>query len=193
MTSYAPTFTGRWRGHYVAAGLSHTFQLRKVRGATNADIQNLAGTAGAIFQVWADKLPTDFVWTSAEWAAQDSEVFTPSAPPAFTTGVLSPTPATYTPIQKITATTFSGKAPGSKARFSMFGIIWEFSNVAGDSETLSYDGKVLGTEDSRVTDVVALTAGQLSAGSGQGAIFYNVATVKPNDHLLRLVRRGFIA
>jgi hypothetical protein len=191
MTTYAPTFTGRFRATYQAAGIVHTAQLRKVRGASDASIQNLRGTLGSIFAVWADHLPTDFEWLTAEWARQDEEFFTPNDLPDPVTG--AKTPALYTPIQKITATTFSGRAPGSKARVSMFGIFWMFSDTSDDENTFAYDGKVTAGEDARVQDTIDLLNTQTAANSGDGAIWYPRATIKPNDHLLRLVRRGLIS
>jgi len=191
MPTYAPNFTGRAKFEYQCAGLVHTVQLRKARGSSDATIRDLAGVVYTLFNPWNGLLGSDFVWLSAAWARQDEDFFTPMDLPTAIEGSRDPTQ--FTPIQKITATTFSGRAPFSKARFSIYGIFWEFTNQVSDDNTFAYDGKVLGSEMTEVNDTVAATSGQLAAGSGQGAIFYPRATVKPNDRLLRLVRRGLIA
>jgi len=191
LTTYAPSFSPRWRGKYVAAGVQHTIQLRKFRGATFSQVSDLSAVASVLFTNWATKLASDFAWLSAECALTDSDVFIPLPMPPAVVGVVNP--VEFTPIQKITQVTHSGRAPGSKARFTMFGIFIEQSNSADDTTTIAYNGSITNAEFAGVGANKIEADGQLAAGSGQNAVFYSIVTVKPNDHLLKLVRRGTIA
>jgi hypothetical protein len=140
-----------------------------------------------IYGFFDAQLADDFAWISADVALTDSDVFVPATVPAAVTG-LSPI-ADFTPIRKITSATFSGRAEGSKARFSLYGLIW----VLDDDAALGKDFIVTGAEYSAVADAVAEASGQFFAGSGQAASFYNQTTLKVNDFLLRKVRKGLIS
>lgn len=190
MTTYAPNYTGRLRAKYVAAGVEHTAQLRKFRGATTSQIGDLRHTLASCFTVWNALLPSDFAWLSCEYANEDSDLFTPTDLPDTVTGTLDPT--TYTPFQKITPTIFSGRSTGSKARVSLYGIFWEYTNQADDPNTVPYNGIITTAEDSRVGSTIALLNGQAASGAGVNAIWYPRATVKPNDYWVRQVRKGIV-
>lgn len=191
MTTYSPDYTGRYRAKYVSAGVTHVAQLRKFRGASVSLITDLAGVMGSVFTIWATLLPTDFAWVSAEYAEQDSNLFIPTSTPPAVTGSFNP--SVYTPLQKVTSTTFAGRAPGSKARLSIFGVFWQFTNSIDDSGTDAYNGIIEATEDSRIGDTKTALDSQWSANSGVNAVTYARATVKINDYWLRQVRKGIVS
>jgi hypothetical protein len=191
MTTYSPDYTGRYRAKYVSAGVVHVAQLRKFRGATVSQITDLAGTMQSVFATWAADLPTDFAWISAEYCEQDSNLFIPTSTPAAVTGVRAP--SGYTPLQKITSTTFAGRAPGSKARLSIFGVFWEETNIEADDNTKAYNGIIESAEDARIATTKGLLDSQWSANSGVNAVTYARATVKINDYWLRQVRKGTVS
>jgi hypothetical protein len=191
MTTYSPDYTGRYRAKYVSAGVTHVAQLRKFRGATVSQITDLAGTMQSVFNTWAADLPTDFAWISAEYAEQDSNLFIPTGTPAAVTGVRNP--ALYTPLQKVVSTTFAGRAPGSKARISLFGVFWQFTDTLDDANTFAYNGIIEGSEDARIATTKGFLDSQWSANSGVNAVTYSRATVKINDYWLRQIRKGIVS
>ena len=190
MTSYAPTFTPRLRCHYIAWGIPHTIQARVPRGTSTASLLDRRGAISALFSIWADDLADDFAFTSAEYAEQDSDLFTPADPPVIVSGAVAL--ADVRPTQRILSTTFSGRAPGSKARVSLYGIRWNFMDTPTGPAAFDDDTIVTADEDSRIADSVAQLTTQLYAGSGQATVWYARATLKINDFLLKRVRRGLI-
>jgi hypothetical protein len=194
MTTYAPNFTPRLRVHYVAWGLHHTIQVRAPRGTGSGPLSDRRGPIHDIFNLWSIKLAEDFAFISAEYALTDSEVFYPLDPPLPVTGTV---PATaVTPIQKITSTTFSGKGGDSRARFSLYGIKWVLAKQNTSdmgSDDGSYNGVIESSEMPLIGNTVDAATTQFYATSGASTFWYRRATVKPNDFLLRLVRRGTIS
>lgn len=187
MTSYAPTFTPRLRVHYIAAGVEHSIQVRYPRGTTGASLAANVDAINAIFGYVTGALADDFEFTSAEYALTDEDVFTACAPPVAVTGTIDA--ATFTPIQKIVGTTFSGRSPGSRAKFTMFGLFWEEETLGNAAD----NGLITAAEVAAIGSVATYATGHFMANSGLAAVFYQKATIKPNDHLLRLVRRGIIS
>lgn len=186
MTTYAPNFSPRYKAHYTVGGIDHTIQIRGSRG----DDITLMLARGALlhdaFNAFAAQLYDDFAWISAELALTDSDVFIPATTPAAVTGTIDPT--TVSPVQRIKALTFSGKAAGSRARFSLYGIT--FDDISDGS--VGGDGTVLTAESAAVGTVATLASGNWRAASGGTAVFPGRATYKENDHLLKLVRKGTI-
>ncbi len=190
MTTFAPTFTPRVKCKYRAAGIVHTIQVRAARGTNPDGIGTLSNTLHDVFNAFASKLASDFEFISNEYALTDSTVFIPLAVPAAVTGVIAP--SDYTPFQKITSTIFSGRSTNGRSRFSLYGVQWFYGDVADDPDTIPYDGIVSGAESAAVVAVRAIANGSYCSGEGIVAHWYNQATVKVNDHLLKLVRRGVI-
>jgi len=191
MTTYSPDYTSRYRCKYKACGIEHTITLRKALGATSGATALLAGTVHDIFNVWAALLPSDFAFISAEQADQGSNIFYPSTVPFAVTGALNP--LTYTGIQKITSTNFIGRAFGSRARCSLYGIQWQFTDFADDPSSDPYNGKVDGGEDARITSTINLLNTQAFANSGAPTTWYDYADIKVNDYWLRQLRRGAVS
>lgn len=187
MTTYAPNFTPRYQMTYKAGGITHTIQIRGARGDDAVLMLARGNTLKSCFDAFvaADKY-TDLVALSAQIALTDSDVFAPVAPPTLIVGTA--VPSTFSPVQRIMGLTFSGKAPGSKARFTMFGII--VVQIAGGSVGAS--GVVLTAGNAAIGTVAGIATTNYHAGSGASAVFSGRATYKENDHLLRLVRKGTI-
>jgi hypothetical protein len=191
MTSYSPDYTGRYRAKYQAAGIVHTIELRRSIGASPSSVALLAGTVNTVFSIWAAVLPTDFAFISAEQADEGSDIFYPAPVPSAVVGLTAV--EDYTPFQKITGTTFSGRALGSKSRCTLYGIFWQLTNITADENTDPYNGVVDATEDARVSTTAAALNTQAFANSGGPTTWYPRATIKPNDYWLRMVRRGIVS
>lgn len=189
MADYAPNFTPRWIVRYRAAGIEHDIMVRVARGIAGDGIR-IAGDPiiGDIFPNLATILAEDFEAIAAWYIEQDSDVRVLSTTGVAVSGAWDFTPASG--VQKVTAATFSGNAAGSKVRYSVYGL-----NLSQDlASNQAGDGIVTGAELSVIADVVS----DLNASTAVRAInnvrpvFYNRVTVKVNDHLLKLVRRGLI-
>jgi hypothetical protein len=188
MASYAPDYTPRFHLKYRAAGFDHTLQLRGARGDTAAslianqqaaavDILNAGATAGL--------MANDYAWLAAEYALTDSNVFIPT-PLVGVSVAGTVNMALHAKRKRARGLTWAGRAVGSHARFTVFGLVIA-SEDAGDvgadaiitEAELAFIGTVAGAGDSFAR-----------AGSGQAASFYRRATYKENDHLLALIKRG---
>jgi hypothetical protein len=136
-------------------------------------------------------LPTDFAWQGEFYIPQDTDVEggTGYGGPGSIVGAVSP--ALYTGVMKVTATSFTGRSSASNTKLELFGVFWDPSDVAGPAA----NGKVETGESSEVAAAVAAlnTSAQTHAIDGTTAFFHPYATIKPNDKLLKLVRRGLIA
>ena len=193
MTSYSPSYTGRYRAHYKVAGIEHVAQLRKQLGASPSAVALLAGTMHDIFQVWHTDMCADFVWLAAEQADEGSDTFYPAPVPA-ALSALGTIVAGYTPIQKITHTRFSARAIGSRSGLEMYGIKWFFTDTDDDPNHVPWDGLVTGAEDARVGSTIALLNTQAFANSGNPSTVWNPqATVKVNDYWLGQLRKGNVS
>jgi len=186
VTTYAPPFTSRWRGVYRAGGIQHTIQFRGARGATFSTMDGYKDRAREIFDSLIAFLYEDFAWISAEVCLTDVETFTPSTIPGGTSGTIDITERS--PRERIRGLTFSGKAPGSRARFTMFGLHFPDSGAG----TTGGDGLILPSEVVALAAVIVTANTYFHANSGDLAGWHERATYKENDHLLKLVRRGTI-
>ena len=188
MTTYAPNFTPRFKLCYIAGGMQHTIQVRGPRGTDLAGMTAYGPILRSVFMVFVAAMYTDLLFTSAEVALTDDDVFIPVAVPTQPTG-MAVDPADFSAMTRAQALTFTGKAPGSRARFSLYGVA-----IADEaSGTTGGDGKVTSTENAGIATVAGIASGAFKAGSGANAAFPNVATYKVNDHLLKLIRKGTIS
>jgi hypothetical protein len=187
MTTFAPTFTPRWKGKYIVAGLQHTIQIRGPRGASFSTMDGMKDRARELFDAAHGDLCSDFGWIEASVALTDSDVFLPATTPTVGTPGGNSI-SDYSPISKISAMTVSGKAADGRARFSMYGLLF-LGSTPGD---IGADGLVRASEFAALTSIVTTANTYFYANSGLLAKFHSVATYKPNDHLLKLVRRGTI-
>lgn len=193
MTSYSPSYTGRYRAHYKVAQIKHTIQFRKQLGASPTAVALLAGVAHDVFATWAADLCSDFVWLSAEQADEGSDIFYPSTLPVAVTAT-GDSPVAYTPFQKITHTRFSCRAAGSKGGFELYGIKWLYGAAGDDLNVVAYDGLLTSAEDARIATTIGFLNTQCFANSGNPSSAWNPsATVKVNDYWLRQLRKGAVS
>jgi len=171
----------------VAAGVQHTIQVRFPRGTTGSSLASDVSAVHDLFQALNGALPSDLAFTAAEYALTDEDTFTPCAPPDAVTGALDP--ADYSPNQKITGTTFSGRSAGSRARVTVFGVFWDVNDPASPAK----NGIVTAAEVAAIGTAAAVCSTHFVANSGLAAAFAAQATIKENDHLLKLVRKGTIS
>jgi len=187
MTTYAPTFTPRLRCHYFAGRIAHSIQVRGPRGASLATMTGLVDPVANMFVALAAYLYSDFAWVSAEVALTDSETFVP-VPVSGIVPVGAIVLVAQSAANRIRGLTVSGRAPGSRGRFTMFGL---FFNGSADTD-IAADGVVTATEVPAMTTVSGIANTYFKANSGDATLWYNRGTYKQNDHLLKLVRRGVI-
>jgi hypothetical protein len=185
MTTYAPNFTPRWKGHYHAAGIDHTIMCRAPRGTTTAGLPTQAETVRASFSAMSGILASDFAWLGAEYALTDSDIFIPTDPPATVTGAVDV--GDFSLKQRATSTNFNGKAAGSRAALYFYGILWA-EGLGEDAD----NGRVTPAEEASLSTVITQLNAGAYANSGDSAIFHSYANVKVNDHFLKLLRRGTI-
>lgn len=187
MTTFAPTFTPRYKATYVAAGVQHSLTVRGPRGSLFASMEANRIYIGQCFDALAATMAVDLAWISAAVALTDSDVFTPAlTPPVTTAGTIAVN--LYTATQKITALTWSGKSIGGKSRFSIFGCRF-LQDAVG---TAAANGVITLAEFAAVGTIKGIADVRFGASDGNTAVYRSVATIKPNDHLLKLVRRGTI-
>lgn len=189
MPDFAPDATPRMRFGYTSAGFQHHILIRCLRdGSLGTQQPAMEAAVGALTTALASLLPEDFVYTTGEFAAQDSDVFDSGFTlPAQPTGTQAL--STYTPIMRGTATTFKGKGGGSKISVSVFGVFWDPSDTAGPAA----NGRVEAAEDATVAAAItALSSHSIWASIANAPVnWYNFATVKPNDHYVKLARKLF--
>lgn len=190
MPTYAPSFTPRYRAHYIAAGVSHTIQIRAARDTSVAStITNGTDCLFAVFDALAGDLADDFAWVSAEVADQDTDVFTPAAVPAAVTGTNDWVGDSWSAKKRCSFIHVSGRAAGSRTSVMIFGL-----DIDSDfAVNTGGDGIITTAELGGLADVVTALNAHAHAGSGATALFYARATHKVHDRLLKLVRRGLIS
>ncbi len=189
--NFAPTATPRVIELYVSAGVQHRAQFRRPRGeGISSSLTAARATFATLYGNMQPLLPDDFAWQGEFYIPQDSdtEQGTGYTGPGSIVGAKSP--SIYTGVMKVTATSFIGRSSASNSKCELFGVYWDPSDVMGPAA----NGKVDSGESS---EVAATIAGLNSAGTSYGIdgtvlAFHPYATVKPNDKLLKLVRRGLI-
>jgi len=188
MTTYAPNFTPRLKLRYLAGGIEHTIQVRAPRGTAFAAVEALGPDVRDCFLAIKATIYADFAWISGEVALTDSDIFLPCTVPLGLVDNVAVV-ATSSAVQRISGLTFSGRAPGSRARFTMYGskILDDAAGLAGSN------GVIVTAELAGIGTIAAIASANFVAGSGAAAIFPGRGTYKPNDHLLKLVRKGTIA
>jgi hypothetical protein len=186
MTSYASNFTPRYKATYLAGGIQHTIQVREARGASFATVEARRGDLHDIFNALASGLYDDFAWLSAEVALTDDDVFAPALTPTSVTGVIDG--GTISAYKRCHGLTFTGRAAGSRGKFTMFGIL-----LGTDQNTdEGANGVITAAEIAGVGTIAGIASAHFHAGSGALAVYPNAATYKVNDLLLRRVRKGTI-
>ncbi len=187
MTTYAPTWTPRYKAEYNVLGAPHSITLRAPRGTDAAGTTALATVAHDLFNALAASLSSDFTWVSASYALTDSDVFIPTTTPAAVTGANNP--ADFSLMQKISPLTFSGRSASGRARVSLYGVSLGPLGISGDP----LDFQILSTEDSGVAAAIAVLQDGAVGAAGEVTTWHLKATQKPNDRLVRKVRQGTIS
>lgn len=190
MPTFADNYTFRVRGSYVAAGVQHKMKVRGnsvINGETAAE--TYANALNDYISNFEANLWTDWSWLGWEYADPNSDIWIPFNPVLVggdPTGVINP--ASYTAVKKAYGLTHSGRVAGSRARLYWFGaaVLDEAVGAVGGNGVISV-GEFAGLAAS-----TTLATDTFRGGNGQPAIFYERLTVKVNDDVLKLVRRGTI-
>lgn len=192
MPDFAPDYTPRYRARYNNAGVEHTVMVRGYRGETA--VTTVARSAGALFSVFdilanAGYLCDDFLWLSADYTPEDSNVSSPTTLPAAVVGttLLSG----YSVQDKITSLGFVGRAQSTPARLFVFGIAFPADVAAGN---IGSDFRLLTSEDTAIANAVAaLNAAGLAANNNFQINWNNYVNLKVNDYWLRQARKGVVS
>lgn len=187
MTTYAPNWTPRYKAGYKVVGINHTMTMRMARGTNAAGIVALATVMHDFVTALADRVADDFTWLDASYALTDSDVFVPTDPPATVAGEFDP--INFSTAQRITATTFTGRAASGRARVSLYGVVWAFE----EGGTPGNDFIVHESEAADIGDAVDVLQAGAIANSGEVTIWHRNATIKINDGLVKKVRQGVIS
>jgi hypothetical protein len=188
---FAPDATPRYVLAYIAAGVTHHTMVRGSRSNNLSDLNSLGqGFFHAVFTALAPLMPADLAFLDAVLIDKDTDIGVPGTVPTHVAGTTAVN--TYSPMDKITHTTFAGKGSGgSKVNLKLYGI-----NYGLDSTTSAVRDFVLTPGDETNIDnaITALNAqGNARAIDNTGITWHNRATVKVNDKWLRLVRKGVIS
>ena len=162
---FAPDYTPRYRFKYIVAGVPHTIQFRGARGTTVASaVGDFTNVAYDCFNVFNLSLATDFQWVAADGCEQNDDLFFPIALPDPVTGHADPT--AWSGNKRIRGATFSGRARGSRARITIYGL-----NLNSDNEgTTGGDGLMTLAEAPDIATLVASLNAFACAGSGEPAV-----------------------
>ena len=190
MPTYADNYTFRVRGAYVAAGIQHKMKVRGnsvISGLAAAE--QYANSLNDYISNFEADLWTDWSWLGWEYADPNTDIWVPFNP-VLTGGDPTGTqnPASYTAVKKAMGITHSGRVAGSRARLYWFGarVLDEAVGAVGGNGVIS-SGEFAGLDAA-----TTLATDTFRGGNGNAAIFYNRLTVKVNDDVLKLVRRGTI-
>lgn len=187
MTTYAPNWTPRYKAGYKVGGINHTLTLRAPRGTDVAGVTALATVAHDVFNAMAAQLMDDFTWTDASYALTDSDVFVPTAPPAAVTGAIST--AAQAIKDRISPLTLTGRSASGRARVSLYGI----SLGVGAGSFAATDFIVTEAEYPAMGDAIDVLQAGAVGNAGEVTTWHRTGTVKPNDRLVKLVRRGIVS
>jgi len=190
--NFAVTATPRVIELYLSAGVPHRIQFRRPRGeGISASLIAARASFAALYTNLQPLLPNDFAWQGEFYIPQDSEIEggTGYTGPGSIVGAQDP--ADYTGVMKVTATTFTARSSGANTKLEVFGVFWDPADVDGPAA----NAKVDAGESPEVAAAIAdlNTSAQTHAIDGTTAFFHPYATVKSNDKLLKLVRRGLIS
>ncbi len=190
MGTHVPEFTGRYRAHYQAAGVTHAITIRATLGTSLSSIISSGRDAcHDIFNAVAAHLADDFTWISAEVADEGSNSFAPATVPAAVTGLVDFAGDNWSPARRVSFVHLSGRAAGSRTGVMMFGL-----EVGGDFNIdRGADGIVTDSELPGIAAAAGVLSSHAAAGNGLSAAFYTRGTYKVHDRLLKLVRRGLIS
>lgn len=191
MADFAPTATPRYTAEYVSAGVTHTVTFRGARGIDTAAMTVLGIAAcEALAEALQSLLPTDFAWTNAKVGLEDSDLMFPATTPGATSGDVDL--ADLSDQDRISRLTFPARGTlGSKFRVSMYGLSFSPDDTTPNPAsnfivTRGESGVVAGAFD----DLAAISG--LRAIDNSSLIWGNRATLKVDDHWLKLLRRGGI-
>lgn len=184
---FAPSFTPRYVGKYRAGGRQHEILIRGLIGESRATTVNRATTTlRLVMEAIKGKLPDDFLWVSAKYIPEDSEVSSPEDVPVQTTGALALN--TFSKKDRIAAVKFSGRSVKSPGGFFVYSL--QFSeDVVPDANESDYI--ITRDEDTDIdAAITALIGSGVPAVDGTVIRWYNQVTYKTNDLYVKKLRKG---
>lgn len=189
MADFATIDTPRVRLHYSVQGLQHSMMGRMPIDDTIINATDYISMLIGLVDAMATQRYSDWAVLAYEFAAQDSDVFLPIAPGAFTPPAAGAVSTTGREVAAAAAQIrFEGKGTGgSKVSITMFGTNW-FPGL-----TAATDFRVTGTENPVIGDAVDyLNSGShgvnFRAIDGSVAIWKDYVNVKFNDKILNRIR-----
>lgn len=184
---YAPSFTPRYIARYRAGGREHDILIRGALGENqSATVTRGQTVCHALMLALVGKLPDDFLWISAKYIPEDSEVSQPAGPPEDVTGALALN--TFSKKDRIAAVHFAGRSQNSPAGLFVYSL--QFSEDVVPDGTAS-DFVITADEDADILSAIAaLRAQTMHAIDGTPITWYNRVTYKTNDFYVKKVRKG---
>lgn len=187
MADFAPNFTARYKVSYSSLGLNHKMQFRIARDAGVTGLNNMVLKVTAFLDALQNARYTDWTVLSAEYSAEDSDIFLPAAAPTPVAG-LADIP-TNPKSQSIVTTGFVGRSNlGQKARLFVYGM-----GVFGPEDNVDFgdDFRVTSSENNVISDAIAvLNNGSPNIVASDDAVvgWYSYANIKFNDYWLGQIR-----
>lgn len=185
--AYAPSFTARYIGTYRCGGRNHNIQVRAVLGEPQATtVTRGQNCLHNLMEALKGKLADDFIWISAKYIPEDSEVGVPVATPTATTGALALN--TFSKEDRIRPLHFPGHSTNSPGGLYVYGVQLS-PDVVPDG--IASDYLITASEDTDIAAAIAaLSASNIAGNDGTVMAFYSYATTKPNDFYVKKVRKG---
>lgn len=186
MPDFAPNYTARYRLRYSVLGHEHTMLFRIARGVGSTGLALMVAKAGDFLTAIEDARYTDWLELSAEYAAEDTDIFAPAALPTVSTGTAA-IPA-QSVSQSTYAVSFVGRsAAGQKAKFFVYGVSFDPENLVTPGDNF----RITSAENAIVAAGVAeLNSGapDIVASDNFGVSWYPYVNGKYNDHWVAAVR-----
>lgn len=188
MPDFAPDVTPRYIAKYHVASLEHSIMVRFARGSTELDnVSEAHIILHGAFEAVAALLAEDFVWTSAEYIPQDTNVSHPTSVPEAVTGAV--TMDNFSIQDKISHLTISGRGSlGSSVHWQMYGMAFDTDTVdASPSKDFIFHAG----ENSLVDAAAgAFNRASIRTVDQTKPIIRGDKTYKVNDFWLKRARRG---
>jgi hypothetical protein len=152
MADYAPNYTARYRIRYVSLGKPHLATFRHT-GPTRAPGAAFLTGLSDFLSATAPIRYSDWTITSAQSAAENSDIFLPeSLPPAVDAGAATPGGSQFRPV----FVSFQGQSDfGNRCSVYLFGIALD---PAQPSPGVTGDYRINNAEDATTTAIVAALA-----------------------------------
>jgi len=188
MTAYAPTWTGRLKVSYFAAGAVHTQTWRYPGPSSGSGVTDLVAVLTDYYAALNAILWDDFVINAVEVADVDTAFFLPIINP-FTAVDGATAIAGLVPEDKAFSVQFVGRTTGGNPwKISQYGVVHTALEADG-----GHNFRCLGGENADMDNTFAVlqaAAGTILGNDANSVAVYNYADLAYNNRWKKKVRRG---